>query len=527
MPLITAQLAPLVGASRAPTLSGQELLWGFRRYLEGVASARPTVVVLDDLHWAADSLLETVQELIQTIASVPITIVLQGRPELRERLAELLADERTRTISIGELSDHEATALVENLRGILGTRWAEDVRHAIIERAGGSPLFLEEVAAMADEEGIESAVPASLRALIAARLDLFSPEAKRAAQAAAVVGDVFWDGAVAALDVRQAPAIALRPLRTRGFVEEDSQSTFLGQRQFHFHHALIREVTYESLTKVERSDLHRRAAVWLREHAADRPELVIPISRHLDQALSLRRGVAPLEPADPELVQASLGALREAAAWTAANASIPEAVELLRRAVAVADGSPELTQVSMAQLAAMLARSGAVAEAVVLAEAALDGSTTPEGTALASIALGEVARSRGDVPAIREAGARALEIARSIGSRELELDALELAITADFWSERFVVAGETHRRAAELAFELGDVPRAARNLGFGVVSLSRRVGSQRRKAKLWMRCGWRMSPAASGPSRLLIRGSGTCAGCKTGSTKRSSTVASG
>jgi class 3 adenylate cyclase len=250
LPLIEAQLAPLVGASSAALASGQELIWGFRCYLEGLASARPAALVLDDLHWAGESFLETVQELIQMLAPVPLVVVLQGRPELRERLTELLAAERTRVISLGALSEEEATALVANLMEVPGTKWAEDVRHSIVERAGGSPLFLEEVAAMAEEEGIEAGVPRSLRALIAARLDLFPPEAKRVAQAAAVVGDIFWDGAVAALDDGQMPAPALRQLRTRGFLEEETESAFLGQRQFHFHHALLREVTYESVPKV-------------------------------------------------------------------------------------------------------------------------------------------------------------------------------------------------------------------------------------------------------------------------------------
>jgi DNA-binding SARP family transcriptional activator/predicted ATPase len=466
LPLIEAQLAPLVGASGAAVASGQELLWGFRRYLEELASAHPAAIVLDDLHWGGETLLETIQELIQMIAPVPLAIILQGRPELRERLAELLADERTSVISLGALSDKEATVLVDTLMEVLATAWADGVRQSIVERAGGNPLFLEEVAAMAGEEEIEAGIPHSLRALITARLDLLPPGAKRAAQAAAVVGDRFWEGAVAALDDGQIPTSALRRLRTRGFVEEETESAFLGQRQFRFHHALIREATYDSVPQVERSELHRRAAAWLGERAGDRAELIVPIARHLEQAIT------PLEATAPALVEAAVRALGDAAAWTAANASVPEAIALLRRAAAVAEGTPELSQLARAKLAAMLARSGSVAEAVELAEDALAGAATPEGTALASVALAEVARSRGDGPAIREAGERALEIARSMGLLELEIEILDLIGLADFWSGRLFAAGESHRRAAELALELGDLPRAAWNLGgFSAVCL--------------------------------------------------------
>jgi len=472
LPLIEAQLAPLVRASRTAVASGQELLWGFRRYLESLASTRPLTLVFDDLHWGGDTLLETVQELIQMIASVPLVVVLQGRPELRERVAELLADERTTVISLGALSEGEASALVDNLMEVLETQWADHVRHSIVERAGGSPLFLEEVAAMAQEEGIATGIPHSLRALIAARLDLFPPEAKRVAQAAAVLGDIFWDGAVAALHGRRLPAAALRQLRTRGFLEEEAESAFLGLRQFRFHHALIREVTYESIPKLERAELHRRAAAWLRDYAGDRAELIVPIAHHLEQALVLLREVAPLEPPAPEPVEAAVEALRDAAAWTAANASVPEAIALLRRAVDVAEGNRELTQLSRAQLATMLVRSGAVDEAVVLAEGVLAGAATPEATALASLALAEAARSRGDRPGIREAGERALEIARSTGLRALEVEALDLIGLANFWSGQLVAAEKNHRRAAELALELGDLPRAAWNMGgFSAVCL--------------------------------------------------------
>ncbi|HZQ64886.1 MAG TPA: BTAD domain-containing putative transcriptional regulator [Gaiellaceae bacterium] len=472
MPLIKAQLAPLAGLSRTAVASGQELLWSFRRYLEELASTRPAAIVLDDLQWSGDTLLETLQELIQTLAPVPLAIVLLGRPELRERLAELFVDERTTAISLGALSDRDASTLVDNLMAELATTWGERVRRSIVERAGGNPLFLEEVAAMAGGEDIDPGVPQSLRALIAARLELLPPETKRVAQAAAVVGETFWDGAVAALAGGPIPASALRRLRTSGFVVEEAESAFLGNRQLRFHHALIHEVTYESIRHGERSELHRRAAAWLGERRESRAELIVPIAGHLERWLSLLQQVAPLEPPTPACVEVAVDALRQAATWTVANAGVPEAIALLRRALATADGNPELTQLSRAQLAAMLARSGAVEEAVELAERALAGAATPEGTALASLALAEAERSRGGATGMRDAGERALAIARSLGLRALEVDVLELIALADFWSGRLTAAEGNHRRAAELALELGDVPRAAWNLGgFGVVCL--------------------------------------------------------
>ncbi len=453
--LVEAQLAALV--ARAPAGSESELLWSVRRYLEGLASAGPVVVVLDDLHWADDTLLDAVQELFQVIASVPVTLVLQGRPELRDRLAELVADERVSVLQLDALSEQEAAALVDNLAG---AAWSAEVRAGIVERGEGSPLFLEEISAMAGEDGVDAGVPRSFRALIGARLDLFPPEVKRIAQAGAVVGDVFWDGAVAAVVDGERSAPALRRLRTGGFVDEQPESAFLGARQFRFHHALVREVTYESIPKLDRSELHRRAADWLGGHNG-RPDLGVAVAHHLAEAVSLRREVAPLEAVEPSLVRAAVDALRAAASWTAATAGVHQSIELLRSAVDVAGDDRKPAELARAQLAAVLARSGAVDEAVELAERIVADSATPEAAALASLALAEAARARGDPDGMVAAGMRSLELAEPLGLRSIEIEAHDIVGLADCWLGRLNRGVEHRRRATEIAFELGDVPRAA------------------------------------------------------------------
>jgi class 3 adenylate cyclase/tetratricopeptide (TPR) repeat protein len=470
--LIAAQLGPLVTTAGSGAGSEQELVWGLRRYFEELAATRAAIVVLDDLHLADAAILEAIQDLLQTIASAQLVIVLQGRPELRERVSELLAAEDAVVISLGALTAKEAGALVDDLGRIVGTSWASDVRDWIVERGGGSPLFLEEVAAIAGEEGVDATVPRSLQALIGARLDLFPPDVKRAAQAAAVVGDVFWDGAIAAIADVDAPAQALRRLRTGGFVDEQTDSAFLGQRQFRFHHALIRQVAYESLPKIERAELHRRTGTWLERFVVRRPDLIVPIAHHLERALSLPAEVAPLVEASPELKHAAVDALRGAATWTGAYAGTSQSIELLRRALTSAQGDRALEQVASAQLAAMLARSGAGGEAVELADAVLGAEPTAEGAALAWLALAEAARARTDAQATLEAGERALEMARSLRLTRVQIEAHDLIGIADAWSGRLLAAVEHRRLATELALELGDVALAAWNVGgYAVVCL--------------------------------------------------------
>jgi class 3 adenylate cyclase/tetratricopeptide (TPR) repeat protein len=469
LPLVSAQLAPLAGVEGAVITSEQELRWALGRYFHAIASAGPIVLILDDLHWADDALLEAVLELHRTVSGVPLVVALQGRPELYDRVTELQRDERTQVIRLAGLSQQESAQLVTNLATALGTGWAEDVRNAVVTRGDGSPLFLEEVAAIAHEGGLETGVPNSLRALVAARIDLLPPEGKRVAQVAAVVGDVFSADAVAELGDIESALPTIHLLVSRGLVDEQPDSA---RAEFVFHHALIREVTYLSLAKLDRSELHLRAGAWLKERTGQRPEAVLALAHHLERALVLRREVFPAEPTEPELVSATVEALRDAAAWAGANSSVRESIELLRRAVSVAWDDPWSVQLANAQLATMLARSGQSAEAVRLAGEVLSGVQSAETEAMAWLALAEDARSRGDASAMIEAGTRALELAVSVGLPSVELDALDIVGLAEIFAGRISAAIERRRRAIEIALQLGDLPRAAWSMaGYNAIGL--------------------------------------------------------
>jgi tetratricopeptide (TPR) repeat protein len=503
--LLEAQLAPLVGASGGSVASGAELLWALRRYFEGLAATGTLVLVLDDLHWAGETLVETLQELVQTIAAVPLLFVCQGRPELRERLAETIADERALVLTLAALPPTEADALVR----LLGPDWDDETRRAIVARGGGSPLFLEELAAMAAEEGVEGRVPASLRVLIAARLDSLPDGAKQAAQAAAVVGDVFWDGALAALDGAELSS-AVRDLRRRGFVDEEPVSAFLGQRQFRFHHALIREVTYDSVPKRERAERHRRTAAWLRGYAGERPALLGPIAHHLERALSLLGEVAPLEPPPNELLEEAVRALREAAVWAAANASVPEAVELLRRAAAATEGHA-LQSVTQAHLASVLATAGSPAEAVELADGVLAGPADAEATGLASLAL---ALLRGPAVTFRACASTGSGRSKSPGRRA---SARSRCAPSRCSRTRTSGAGATRRRRIEARVRPRrhsrsvTSPRRHRTPPSRASSSSGQATSPPPNDAPTRRCGSQPSPGAFGRCSRRTRFSGTFA----------------
>jgi class 3 adenylate cyclase/tetratricopeptide (TPR) repeat protein len=450
--LVEAQLGPVVGATRAPVSSGPELVWALRCFLEGLAARGPAVVVFDDLHWASETLIETLQELVDTIGAAPLVLVFQGRPELAERIAFVLADSRTTTIAVKALSPGEARELAATLA----------VDEALAERAEGNPLFLEELAAMVAEGPGTSGIPRSLRTLIAARLDQLPAEAKALSQAAALIGDVFWEEAVAALidgTVTTASGFAL--LETRGVIDEEATSSFPGSRQFRFHHALIREVAYESLPKRDRALMHRAAAEWFGQRAEERQSLLASVAHHLDRAVSAVSDLAPLEEPDPRLVEVATRAQLRAADWAEANAVSSEALRLAERALELSASRASLHELSRARVAVALLVAGRGEEAATVAQQVVVAASSPETRAYASLALAGAARDEKDTDAIRTHAGHAIEVARLLGLRLVEVSALRMLGWAEIGEAKHLEAEACEGRIVEIASELGDKGTAA------------------------------------------------------------------
>jgi class 3 adenylate cyclase/tetratricopeptide (TPR) repeat protein len=469
MPVIEAQLGPLLGALRRTAPSGPELVWALRRYFEGLASDGPTVFVLDNLQWGAQTLIETVLELADTIDNVPITLLCAGRPELRDRIAGLLGQDRTALVMLDALTDEQSRMLINNLRDQAGAAWVGEVEDSIASRGQGNPLFLEEITAMAAEEGGPGGIPHSLQALISARLDLLASEAKRVAQSAAAIGDVFWDGAVWAVtgssDDAGAVSTALRMLRTRGFVEEEPSSSFLGTRQFRFHHALIREVAYGSVSKAERYHMHRAAAEWLDDRAGDRPEFFPQVARHFQLALDLAAVVHPLQPPDGTLVEAALASFVRAGHQSAALVAYSEAARWYTSALEALDATdddPALRCNLLLSLGDARQRGGeSVVAREVFAEAARLAREHGMPEQMARAALGFGGGQTFDIPpfTVDEQLVGLLEESLSMlgeedgGSRARVLGRLAVALYFTNDTERRAALG---REAVEMATRVGD-----------------------------------------------------------------------
>src|SRR6185312_5232990 len=208
---LNASLAPLVGASAAPAGERDESFTAWRRFIEGIASERPLVLVFEDLHWADDALVAFVEHLVDWSTDVPLLVLCSARPELYERHAGWGGGKRnSNTISLSPLGADETARLLAALlqKAVLPA----ETQRTLLERAGGNPLYAEEFVRMLSDRGVlteqgelsddDIPVPDNVQALIAARLDTLPPDRKALLHDGAVVGKVFWAGAIASMGDR-------------------------------------------------------------------------------------------------------------------------------------------------------------------------------------------------------------------------------------------------------------------------------------------------------------------------------------
>ncbi|HXG25987.1 MAG TPA: AAA family ATPase, partial [Candidatus Binatia bacterium] len=262
-------LAGLAGVEGAAVTRGHEAAFGvWRAFLESIARRGSLVLVLEDVHWADDALLDFIEHLAATARGVALVVLCTARLELHERRPDWGRHIRNAaTVPLGPLPPDDTKRL---LRLLLH----RDPDPATVARAGGNPLFAHELARMFERaDGTPAGdIPESLQAVIAARLDTLAPEVKEVAADASVVGDVFWSGAVAAmggLDEREARA-RLRRLVANDVARPRRGTSVAGQGEYGFVHVLVRDVAYRQIPRRERVGKHRAAAEWLEQLAGDR-----------------------------------------------------------------------------------------------------------------------------------------------------------------------------------------------------------------------------------------------------------------
>jgi class 3 adenylate cyclase/tetratricopeptide (TPR) repeat protein len=310
-PWFRERLLPLLGIDASSQASREESFIAWRRFLEQVAADRPTVLVFEDLHWAGEGMLAFLDHLAANPAGVPLLVVSTTRPELYQRRPD--HGTGLPAVRLAPLSATETGQLVSGL--LEATVLPADLQRAIRERAGGNPLFTQEfVALLRDRELIvrkgsawelredaDVPLPESVHAVIAARLDTLDPGSKSLLGDAAVIGKVFWAGAVAAMGDRDpvTAAATLGELVRRELVAPARRSSMAGEVEYAFGHALVRDVAYEQLPRPARASRHLMAATWIEAKVADRVgDFADVLAHHYATALELAAAAGKSEQAE-------------------------------------------------------------------------------------------------------------------------------------------------------------------------------------------------------------------------------------
>ena len=270
-------LAPLAGLAGNPG-SPEETHWAVRRWLEHVSAETPLVLVVDDIHWAEQDLLDLLDHLTDWVRGVPLLLLCLARPEFVDDHPGWGGGKlRSSTMLLQPLAEQETVNLMSHLlgAGALDPASVDLIRKA----AGGVPLYVEHLLAMLVDDGTlvrasdgwktprllgEVDIPPTVSALLAARLDRLPPDERAVLEAAAVAGEVFYRGAIVAL-MSIPPSEADRSLAalTRKDLVGPRQSDLPNEQGLAFSHALVREVAYRSLAKARRDDLHEQFGRWL------------------------------------------------------------------------------------------------------------------------------------------------------------------------------------------------------------------------------------------------------------------------
>ena len=302
---LTSRLAPLLGLGNAegPGADQAEFFAAWRRVIEAMAASGPLVLVVEDLHWADAGLLQFLDYLLDSSADIALLVIAAARPELLDRQPEWgKRKPNASSVALSPLSDADTAALIGALLGqpVLPS----EVQGLLLEQAGGNPLYAEEFARLLSDRGLlvrhgrtlqlspgrKIPFPETIQALVAARLDALLPERKGLVHDAAVMGKVFWSGALAAISGRDESVLQaeLNELERKELIRPASVSSVAGQTEYAFWHTVVRDVAYAQIPRAARMRRHQAVAEWLErlagERLADRAEI---IAHHYSQAVAL------------------------------------------------------------------------------------------------------------------------------------------------------------------------------------------------------------------------------------------------
>ena len=456
----------IAGAVDTEAGSPEETAWAFRRLFETIASPRPLVLVVDDIHWAEPTMLDLLEYVVAASSTAPILIVCLTRPDLLETRPSWVAQPHAGLVTLKALDDAASESLVDEL--LREHDLPAELRERVLASAEGNPLFAEQLLAMLadDPEAGGEAIPATINALLAARIDRLEPAERTVLQRASIEGRLFHRGSVSELVASEETAALgsiLLALGRKEFVRPD-RSLFAGDDGFRFNHVLIRDVAYSSIPKEVRADLHGRLASWLESRADELGAADEIVGYHLEQAYRYRVDLGRIDPAAEE--QARRGGLLLARAGRRAldRFEPSTAVSLLERASRLLEVDAREHAGLLPDLGRALRDSGAVDEAgAVLTDAIADarrnGDEAAELKAEMELISVKFMQERSSPDRVREVARRAIEYFGAAGDHAHLADAWQLMGVAELAAQDRGAQLSAVLEARRHAIESGDLRR--------------------------------------------------------------------
>ena len=346
---VSERLAFAIGLS-SEAYPLHEINWAARRFFEHLAAANPLLLVIDDIHWGESALLELLGHLAQSAAGVPMLILCTGRHELLERHPEWGQKPGSELLQLEPLSVEAATDLVQHLLG--DAKLPTDLVERIVAAAGGNPLYAEQMLLMLVDRGLlmrvdgrwashitsdRIEVPPTIQALLEARVDQLHLGERATVEPAAVIGMEFGQQALESVAPDRARSDL--PANLDGLVRKQliwSAASRPGDTAYRFHHHLVHDTVYQSMTKRARANLHRAFVQWSDSHQADRAlELCEVLGYHLEQAHRYLKDLGPLDEIGLALGRDGARRLASAGRRAAERGDAHAAASLLRRSTAL------------------------------------------------------------------------------------------------------------------------------------------------------------------------------------------------
>jgi class 3 adenylate cyclase/tetratricopeptide (TPR) repeat protein len=428
--------------------SAMEIAWGFRKLVEQEAQQRPLVVVLDDLHWASEALLDLIEHVADLSRDAPLLLLCMARPDFLERRPSWGGGKWNATALLLEPLDGPET--VELLAQLGGVR--DSLVPRIVEAAEGNPLFVEEMVALLREspEG-QVQVPGTIQALVAARLDQLDPVERSVLERGAIEGRVFHRGALLELSEGGGEVDGTLTSLVRKDLVRSAQPQIANEDAYRFRHLLIRDAAYDALPKAVRADLHQRFAEWLSTHGRDLIEIEEIVGYHLERAVQL---LTELGRPDPGLAEVAMGHLATAGRRALWQGDRRSAGSLLQRALALTDRPAARLRIDAARCITH-APDAAIQHDAVAAAADLEGDLAGAALARVLAAYERTWVGNGSVAQLQQRAAEALPLleatADHAGLAEVWASLANGAHNGLGEYERMELASEKARHHASLA----------------------------------------------------------------------------